>query len=150
MNNKITSQRFTTFFPIIWLVIATITAFLLFFDFGYGYLFPVILCSLLIIITLLYGIGGFYYVDINVDNSVLNLKNYNLFPLGRKYKMYRIPINRLSNVKVKKYLGGLFSFINIYERSKKGESKYPAVGISAMTASQRKQLITSIRSLLKE
>jgi len=146
MDNKKYSRRVATFFSVTWLVILIIIVFSLFFDFGFGYMIPIVMVILLALISLLYAIGGFCYIEVEVENSSLCVKYYNLIPFGRKYNMYRIPVKNLIDIKEKKYI--LSSFLYIYEKSKKGAAKYPAVGISAMSNSQRKQLIAYLKSLI--
>ena len=147
MNNKIASGRIATIFSVSWLVILIIMAFSLFFDFfGVGYMGLAVMVILSALLSLLYAIGGFCYVEVEVENSSLCIKYYNLIPLGRKYKMYRIPVKNLIDIKEKKYI--ISSFLHIYEKSKKGTAKYPAIGISAMSNSQRKQLIAYLKTLL--
>ena len=146
MNNKTASGRISTIFSITWLMIAIIIAFSLFFDFGFGYMIPIVLGVLLILLILFYVIGGFCYIEVEVKNSSLYIKYYNLFPIRRKYEMCQIPLNHLSDIKVKKY--ALSSFLHIYEKTKKGVARYPSIGISAMSISQRKQMITYLKSLI--
>ena len=104
---------------------------------------------LFILIILASWFGGYYYVELEVENnSVFKLKHYKLFDFDRKFKMYQIPLKRLHKIEVKNYFFGVFTFIYVYEKAKRGVSRYPKVGLSAFPWAEKKKAITYIQKLV--
>ncbi|MBK3517649.1 hypothetical protein [Carboxylicivirga marina] len=92
----------------------------------------------LIAIVVLYYIGGFCYVEVEGDQSKLDVKYYNLFPFWREYKRIMIPVDRIKYVKVRGGLGIVGAGLLICGRIKGRIAMFPTVGLSAV---DKKQLI---------
>ncbi|WP_430813246.1 hypothetical protein [Carboxylicivirga sp. RSCT41] len=91
-----------------------------------------ILWLFLIVVVVLYYIGGFCYVEVECNASKLDVKYYNLFPFWREYKRIIIPVERIKYVKVKNGLGILGSGLLICGRIKGRIAVFPRVGLSAV------------------
>jgi hypothetical protein len=149
MHNKITARKTLSIFGLSWLIILAVLTSSFFFVFEYEIIFQIIVGLLLILITVVFSYGGYYYLEIKVENNeVLIIKYYNLFLLVRKFKVIQIPVKRFEKYKLKKYFFGIFSFIVIYEQSRKGVARYPEIGISAVPKSQQKVLISLLNGLI--
>ena len=74
--------------------------------------------------------GGFFYIDLSVEDKVILLKFYNCFPFAREFKMYNIPVAAFE----KHTVTGLDVFkrtLTIYQRSSGKMAKYPPIYITA-------------------
>jgi hypothetical protein len=149
MNNKAESKKAITIFGLSWLIVLAALTGSFFFEFEYDIIFQIGVGFLLILVTVIFSCGGYYYVEIKVDNnSTLLIKHYNLFPFGRKFKVFQIPVKRFEKYKIKRYFFGIFSFIFFYEQSRKGVARYPGIGISAVPKSQKKIVISLLDKLI--
>jgi hypothetical protein len=150
MNNKATSRKALTVFGLSWLIVLAVLTSSFFFEFEYDIIFQISVGLLLVLITIIFSCGGYYYLEIKVENnSTLIIKHYNLFPLWRKFKVFQIPVKRFEKYKIRKYFLGIFSFIYLYEESRKGVARYPGIGASAIPNSQQKRLIALLNNLIK-
>lgn len=86
----------------------------------------------LIVIIVLYYIGGFCYVEVEANELKLDVKYYNLFPFWREYKRIVIPVERIKYVKVRKGIGILGVGLLICGRIKGRLAVFPRVGLSAV------------------
>ncbi|TRX70855.1 hypothetical protein [Carboxylicivirga sp. M1479] len=94
----------------------------------------------LVVIIVLYYIGGFCYVEFMGNDSKLEVKYYNLFPFWREYKRIVLPIERLKSMKVRAGLGILGRGLSIYGRISGRLAMFPTVGLSALSKSQLDEL----------
>ena len=149
MDNKKSSQKVSIVLASSWLTALTIFVVPFFIDFKNDGLLQVIAGVLIVLIFVMFLIGGFFYVDIDVENnSTLSIKHYNLFPLWRKFKMIKIPLKRLYRIEVKSYFLEIFTFVYIYEEAKKGIARYPGIGFSAFPNLEKKAAITLLKKLV--
>jgi len=96
-----------------------------------------------------FGLGGYYYLEFKVENNrYLQIRYFNLSPIGREYKSFKIELNRFHSFQVKKL--GPFSFLYLFEDSGKGMAKYPKLGLSAMNSSQRNAFLSFLHKLNKK
>jgi len=148
MNNKKNAFKINTILSLSWLIILANFAGSFFVDFELRTILQINLGVFLVLIALTYSLGGFYYLEISIENnSILVIKHFNIFPLLRNFNLYKIPIKSLHKVKVKNYIFGVFTFISLYEKSQKGISRYPRIGLSAISRQQRKELIELFKKL---
>jgi len=149
MDNKTFIRKVFLFYGISFLITLLITVVPLFIKFEY-YGFVSLSGGLLFVLFFLTNIfGGYYYIEIEVENnSILKLKHYKLVPYGRKFEMFQIQLKRLCKIEVKDYLFGLFTFVHVYEQSKKGISRYPKLGFSAFSPADKKKAIGILNRLV--
>ncbi|MCT4587961.1 MAG: hypothetical protein N4A71_09080 [Carboxylicivirga sp.] len=100
----------------------------------------------LIVIVVLYYIGGFCYVEVEASERLLDVKYYNLFPFWREYKRVVLPAERIKYVKVRKGLGVFGSGLIICGRVKGRIAMFPTIGLSALS----KKDIELLQSYAKE
>ena len=149
MNNKTTAQRTSFIFGLSWLIVLACLVGSFFIDFEKIILFQIILGFILVLIISVYYFGGYNYIEIEVEKKTgLNFRYYNLFPIGRKFKLYQIPIKNLDRFEIRNYFGGFFSFIYLYEKSRKGIARYPGIGLSAVPKSRQKYISSYLEKFL--
>lgn len=85
----------------------------------------------LILVIVLYYLGGFCYVEVEGNERLLDVKYYNLFPFWREYKRIVLPHERIKYVKVRRGIGVLGSGLIICGRVKGRIAMFPTVGLSA-------------------
>ncbi len=96
--------------------------------------------GILLLLSLLYFmLAGIYYVEIDLEEDVLNFKFYNAFPFSREFKMYRIPKAAF----VKFELSGMLFFrrkMTLFQMTSNQLSKYPPILITAFSSSDLDKL----------
>jgi len=89
-----------------------------------------------VLVAVVFKWGGFCYVEIAIEKNNLDVKYYNLFPIGRKYERILIPTKKISQVKI---APGFFSIgrrLILTRKSKGQQINYPAVGLAALNKEQ--------------
>ncbi|PWD99954.1 hypothetical protein [Marinilabilia rubra] len=108
----------------------------------------IVLACIIGLAALFFYLGGYHYIQLEVkDNKDLMVKYYNLFPVGRKFRAFQIPIKNLHHHEVKYGAGGFTSWLIIFQRMQGGLAKYPAVGLSAMSNKGRQEMIKYLSKL---
>jgi len=133
ISNQKQSSRALSIFSGIWVVLVIILA-LSFFEFFESPLWARIgLIGVIGLAALWFYLGGYYYISLEIDkNRDLMVKHYNLFPMGRKFQAYRIPLKQYHHYEIKTKAGGLIRQLILYQKMQGGIAKYPPVGLSAM------------------
>ena len=149
MNNKTTAQRASLILGMSLLIFLGCLAGSFFVDFEKVILFQIILGILLVLTVAVYYFGGYYYIEIAVENESLNFRHYNLFPFGRKFKLFQIPLKKFQKFEIRKYFFGIFTFLLVYEKSHKGVARYPRIGLSAVPKSHQKLIVSYIERYSK-
>src|SRR5690554_1057949 len=130
MNNKKTAARHIRVFAITWLAaMALLVASLVWRD-NTPLATQLILAAAVVGIALIFGWGGFYYLEISSDKEAFTIKYFNLFPMGREYKAMRLPLSR-------------------YEETGHGVARYPALGLTALSAAEREEIIRFFKKMEK-
>lgn len=81
-------------------------------------------------------------------NTKLVVRNYNAFPLFRKYKAFEIPINIIQDYEIKTEFLGLKKVIRIVVKTKNKVGKYPWISISAVSKKEIKATLTTLNKLI--
>ena len=150
MNNKTSIRKVNFFFAFSQIIAIFTFVITMLLKIEYGGIIG--LSGLMLFLVLFFSnwFGGFYYVEVEVENnSILKIKHYKLVPFRKKFKMFQIPFKRLHKVEVKKYLFGIFTFMYVYENSKKGIARYPGVGFSAFPKSELKKVMALLNKLIQ-
>ncbi|MCL2072510.1 MAG: hypothetical protein FWH18_01180 [Marinilabiliaceae bacterium] len=149
MNNKTTAQRVSFILGLSLLIILGCLAGSFFVDIEKVEYFQIISGILLLFIIVIYLFGGYYYIEIVVERGhFLSFRHYRLFPFGRKFKVFQIEQKKFEKFEVSSYFFGIFSFLFLYEKSKKGIARYPGIGLSAIPKAQHKYIIAYIDKFL--
>jgi len=93
-----------------------------------------------IFISTFFYFGGFYYIEMDLNSSRIDIKYYNLFPLWRQYKRIILPVEKIKYLKVRFGLGFVGAGLVICGRIKGRLATYPTVGLSACSRSQIREL----------
>ncbi|MGQ1890311.1 hypothetical protein ACT29H_07690 [Thermophagus sp. OGC60D27] len=148
ISNKKQSSRALLLFTGIW------AALLILFALSFSEVITIPVWSQLAILGLIaisgsfFYLGGFFYIQIEVENNKnLMVKHYNLFPIGRKFKAFKIPLQQVHRHEIKGQLWGLIHWLTIYQKMKGGIAKYPAVGLSATSKKERTEINNYLSSL---
>lgn len=149
MNNKKNAAIITRFFATTWLLTLILLVVSLLWEIGLGQIAQIGLIVFLLLSAIVFYAGGFYYIEVETDKSSFKIKHYNLFPFWQEYKIYQIATDRYSKHHVKKSFAGLFSWLYLFEQTSRGLAKYPAIGISALSASQLKTLTDYLETIKK-
>ncbi len=85
----------------------------------------------LVLVLLVFNLGGFCYVDLSTENASLDIKYYNLFPFGRKYKRILLPLTKIETLKITSGLGTIGRKLVVVAKNNGQAAKYPKVGLAA-------------------
>jgi len=108
------------------------------------------LAAIIGLVALFFYLGGYYYILIEVNNNKdLMIKYYNLFPAGRKFKAFKIPLQQFHHHEIQHKTGGLTTWLVLYQKMQGGIAKYPPVGLSAAGESGRKEISDFLGKLEK-
>ncbi|MFO7879209.1 MAG: hypothetical protein ACQES0_01855 [Bacteroidota bacterium] len=92
-------------------------------------------------------IKGYNYIYFNTDGSRIILRYMGAQPLLYSNNAMEIPKNQFVKYKIKKSHFGLRTSIILYQRTEKGLSKYPPVGIDTLTKSERRDMLDVLDKL---
>lgn len=107
-----------------------------------------VLAAIIGLVALFFYLGGYYFVQIEVKNNKdLMIKYYNLFPAGRKFKAFQIPLNQFHHHEITYKTGGTTCWLELFQRMQGGIAKYPAVGLSAVNNEGRKEISKFLKKL---
>ncbi|ASB49570.1 hypothetical protein [Alkalitalea saponilacus] len=141
MNNKKTSSRYIQLFAGSWLI--ALTLFVLSFVLKVDVLpiYQYILGFAILGIAVVFGSGGFYYIEIESEKDVFRIKYFNLMPVGREFNAMEIPLGRFHKYEVKSKFWGMFHYLYLFEETGRGLAKYPAIGFTALRKDERSIII---------
>jgi len=100
-----------------------------------------------VLVGVLFKWGGFCYVEVAIEKNNLDVKYYDLFPIGRKYERILIPTKKIGQAKI---APGIFSIgrrLIITRKSKGQQINYPAVGLAAYNKEQVDKLAKLLNQL---
>ncbi|WP_462319172.1 hypothetical protein [Marinilabilia sp.] len=107
-----------------------------------------VLAGVIGLAALLFYLGGYHYIQLEVQNNQeLMVKYYNLFPVGRKFQAFKIPLKNLHHHEIRYGAGGMTSWLIVFQKMQGGLAKYPAVGLSAMSKKGRNEIIEYLSKL---
>jgi hypothetical protein len=149
MNNKKNAGKTARFFGLIWLLTLILLVVSLFYEIGLGQIAQIGLILFLLFTAVLFHSGGFFFIELETDKSAFRIKHYNIFPFWQEFKVYQIPLERYKKYEIKKFAGGLFSWLYLFEQTNRGLAKYPAIGVSALSSSELKTLVDYLESIKK-
>ena len=148
MDNKETAHKITRTFAFSWILLLGLFVVSLLVKRDIPLMLQVILGVMTFGLAIGFGLGGYYYLELKVENNrYLQVRYFNLSPIGREYKAFKIELSRFHSFEVKKV--GIFRYLNIYEQSGKGVAKYPKLGLSAMGITQRNAFLEFLGKLSK-
>jgi hypothetical protein len=150
MNNKKTSSKFIKRFATGWLLALTLFVLSVVVKTDVPEVAPYVFGALTVLIAFAFARGGYHYVEFETDKEFIRIKYFNLFPVGREYKAVQIPWSRYHKHEITTSLGGMFSFIHIYEETGRGMARYPGVGLTAMTREEKTQLLQFFEKITRK
>ena len=150
ISNQKQSARALMVFSAVWAGLVIIFALSFFELFSSPLWMRLVLAGIIGLAALFFYVGGYNYIKIEVENNKnLVIKYYNLFPVGRKFKAFKIPLQNFHHHEIVYGLGGLTSNLLLFQRMQGGVAKYPPVGLSAAGADGRKEISNFLSKLEK-
>lgn len=148
MDNKDSAHKIIRFFAFAWILLLGLFVASLLVKVDVPLALQILLGVLTFGLGIGFGLGGFYYLEFKIENNhYLQVRYFNLSPIGREYKSFKIELSRFYSFQVKKV--GPFGYLYLFEESGKGVAKYPKLGLSAMSNSQRNAFLKFIHKLNK-
>ncbi len=148
MDNKNISSKILRTFAFSWIFLLGMFVTTLLIKVEVPIILPVFLGILAFGVAFIFGFGGFFYVEMSVEsNRFLNVRYFNLSPIGRNYKAFKIELSKFHNYEINKK--GRFYFIKFYEKSDRGIAKYPTIGMTAMSVKERNAFAEYLNKLKK-
>jgi hypothetical protein len=150
ISNQKQSAKALMVFSSVWVGLIIIFA-LSFFDlFGSPLWIRILLAAIIGMAAVFFYMGGYYYIQIEVnDNKNLIVKYYNLFPVGRKFKAFKVPLKQFHHHEIRHGADGITFWLVLFQSMQGGIAKYPAVGLSAAGKSGREEIGEFLEKLSK-
>lgn len=146
MNNKNISGKILRIFAFSWIFLLGVFVASLLVKSEVPVAIPIIIAIITFGMVFIFGYGGFYYLEMSVEaNQFLQVRYFNLSPIGRNYKAFRIELDKFYNYEIVKK--GFFYFIKLYEKSERGIAKYPIIGMTAMSEKERNAFAEFLHNL---
>jgi hypothetical protein len=149
MNNKKTAGKYIKVFAISWLLSMALFVLSVVLKSEVPVAAQIALGAMVLLIAVYFAIGGFHYIEIESEKDLFRIKYFNLFPMGREYKSIQIPRSRYRKHEVKPSFNGLFHHLFIYEQTASGLARYPSIGFSALSADERKLILSFLKKMKK-
>ncbi len=141
ISNQKQSARALMIFSAVWAGLVIIFALSFFELFSSPLWMRLVLAGIIGLAALFFYFGGFNYIRIEVEkNKDLVIKYYNLFPVGRKFKAFKIPLQNFHHHEIIYGPGGFTSELILFQRMQGGIAKYPPVGLSAAGTDGRREI----------
>ncbi|MFO8000671.1 MAG: hypothetical protein R6U46_05460 [Marinilabilia sp.] len=148
VSNQKQSYRALLIFSGVWVGLVIIFALSFFEMFESPLWGRLVLAGIIGIIALFFYLGGYYYIQAEVENNKnLMIKYYNLFPVGRQFKAFKVPLQQFHHHEIKHGTAGLTSWLVLYQKMQGGIAKYPAIGLSAFGEKGRKEISEFLKKL---
>ncbi len=140
ITNKKESSRSLMIFSLSWMILI-VTFAITFFISGPlpSWVRPTLIIALVLVVIIFYT-GGFFYLRAEKKEDVLEIKYYNLFPVGRMFQAMQVPLKQFHHYEIKNSFGGWFKWLVIFQEMRGGVAKFPNVGLSAVSRSTLKEL----------
>ncbi|GAO28097.1 hypothetical protein [Geofilum rubicundum] len=149
MNNKKTAGKYIKTFAISWLTALALFVLSVVVKNDLPVAAQIALGVLVVLIAVFFASGGYHYIEIESEKDLFRIKYFNLFPMGREYKSIQIPWSRYRKHEIKPSFNGLFHHLYIYEQTRGGLARYPAIGFSALNAAEREKILTFLKKMEK-
>lgn len=149
MDNKSTSDKIIRKFAFSWILLLVLfVTSLLLKQPELPLAVKIILGVLTFGLATIFGIGGYYYIELKIENnSSLLVRYYNLSPIGRQFKAFKIQLPRLQRYEIKKK--GPFTYLCFFEQTNRGIARYPLIGFMALTKDEREKYQDFLNKLIK-
>jgi hypothetical protein len=99
-------------------------------------------------LAIFFALGGYCYVELEIENnSSLLVRYYNLSPIGRQFKAFKIQLPRFQRYEIKKK--GPFIYLGFFEQTSRGVARYPLIGLMALSKDERKKYQEFLNKLIK-
>lgn len=145
INNIQSGKRIGFVFTILILLVIGVLISVIFSDYVHNLLVGTIAGGLLIILFIIYKYAGFYYLIVEQRGNLMELKYYQVFPYGRKFKMIQVQKDQLRRVDFEDGFLGLGRCMILFQMKKGGVAKYPKIWLSALN----KKELTQIKELFR-
>ncbi len=140
ITNKKESSRSLMIFSLSWVILIVAFAATFFISGPLpSWVRPVLIIALVLVLIIFYT-GGFFFIRAEKKESVLEIKYYNLFPVGRKFQAMQVPLKQFHHYEIKESFGGWFRWMILFQEMRGGIAKFPRVGLSAVGRSTLKEL----------
>ncbi|MGQ1946274.1 hypothetical protein ACT3CD_04135 [Geofilum sp. OHC36d9] len=147
MDNKSTSDKIIRKFAFSWVLLLALFVTSLLFKPELPLVVKIVMGVLTFGLAIIFGIGGYYYIELKIENnSSLLVRYYNLSPIGRQFKAFKIQLARLQRYEIKKK--GPFTFICFFEQTNRGIARYPLIGFMALTKEEREMYQDFLNKLI--
>lgn len=108
-----------------------------------------IISILLFLLYIILHIIDLNYIFYNDEKDKVILRYYYAHPFLRKYRAIEIHKNKLAKYEIKSSFLGLRHELILYQKTNKGDYKYPSVSISSLSKNDRNKIENSINVILR-
>ncbi len=109
---------------------------------------PILITLFFTGILILFSWLRLHYVHITTENQLLTIKYFSMSPMGGQKRIIEIPFKNLEKYGVKKQFFNLKKELFLYQRTKKGIAKYPAVSLTLFLEKDYQQLIKELNQIM--
>ena len=101
--------------------------------------------ALVLITILIYRFGGYHFINASFSENAVEIKFYNLFPYGRKFRMIKIIPSQIKQIRILKGFMGIGRGVILYQNTGKSVAKYPYIGLSSINANDRNRILLHLQ-----
>lgn len=99
--------------------------------------------ALTVVFILLFKFLGMDFLTIELQGDELEIKHYSIFPFGRRYNMFKIPLDRIHDAVIKN--GFIGSQLIVYQQTAKGLAKYPPLPLLGLSSKDKQELLKVLK-----
>jgi len=111
--------------------------------------FVLISAGLYIFIMLFSYLLNLNYIYFKDDGDLIIIRYFPMRPLGRRKKAIQIPKISLAGFEIKKSLFGIKKSLILHQKTKKGNAKYPPIGITALTKKESEVIAARLKQYVR-
>ena len=102
--------------------------------------------ALTLLTILVFRFGGFHYISTSLANQEIEIKFYNIFPYGRKFRMIKTSAKQLQRIVIRKGFLGIGRGMILYQQTGNQVAKYPFIGLSALNENDRTRILIHLKN----
>jgi hypothetical protein len=111
------------------------------------YYFAIVLGAVYILYNIYVLLLNRNYINYSDETEKIEFKYYSTNPFSFKNHYIVVNKNNLLRYDLKKFLGIKYDLV-LYQKSSKGEAKYPSISLSAMSDDEIHQLVSSLNNYI--
>lgn len=149
IDNKPNAGKIKLLYLIVPFMFTIIIAVLIFLETFESYFFLLVLALIFVLIIIYLNKLKLRFILFDIKDDKILLRYHGLGPIGATFKSIEFPAKQLVKFELVKAFGGLRKELILYQKTKKGIAKYPAVSMAAMKKNDLEKILATLSNVLK-